>query len=70
MILYPFAQIATLDIAPFPDGTKVFKANRYIAEQSPCWWGNHLSEGILELRGSSELHRAYLRPIDRQGVHL
>ena len=35
MILYPFAQIATLDIAPFPDGTEVFKANRYTADQSP-----------------------------------
>ena len=24
-----------MDIAPFPDGTEVFKANRYIADQSP-----------------------------------
>ena len=23
------------------------KANSYIAYQSPCWWGNHLSKGIL-----------------------
>ena len=23
------------------------KANSYIPYQSPCWWGNHLSKGIL-----------------------
>ena len=28
------------------------KANSYTADQSPCWWGNHLSEGILSCSGA------------------
>ena len=46
------------------------RPNRYTADQSPCWWGNHLSKGILRAPGLFQASQG-LPEANRvgQGVH-